>query len=378
LADVSHTTRLVTIRAGESMPRIAQVAGVAPIDSRELARHAPDLHLLALGASTQTKHGPEAEPEQLLARCSCWWRRAPPLDGHAAGTVGAIGHYAAADAEAGTWMVEAACRALREAGCAIAIAPMDGNTWRRYRFIVERGDEPPFFLEPDQPDAWADYFRGAGFTELASYTSALNADLAQEDPRLDAAASRVASRGVSIRPFDPDPVRAEADLRRVFKLSLASFRHNYLYTPIDEAEFLEQYRSVLPFVRPELVLLAERGPELVGFLFALPDLLRARRSRTGVTDTIIIKTVAVLPGAAHAGLGSLLVGLVQREAYARGFRRAIHALMHERNVSQNISRRYARTIRRYALFERSLAPLPLESRPEAPTLDPARSSAPQA
>jgi len=131
-----------------------------------------------------------------------------------------------------------------------------------------------------------------------------------------------------------------------------SFAGNYLYTPIDEAEFIEQYRSVLPVVRPELVLLAERDSKLVGFLFALPDLLQLRR--TGSTDAIIIKTVAVAPGAATAGLGSVLVGQVQQQAQALGYRRAIHALMHERNVSQNISRRYARTIRRYALFSRAL------------------------
>ena len=50
----------------------------------------------------------------------------------------------------------------------------------------------------------------------------------------------------------------------------------------------------------------------------------------------------------------VLVGMVQRKAYELGYRRAIHALMHERNVSQNISRRYARPIRRYALFARAL------------------------
>ncbi len=373
MVEGARVLRLVTMRAGDALPAMAQVTGVSAVESSDLVRHAPDLHLLALGAP--------AQPEVLRARCSCWWRQAPPLDGH---TVGAIGHYAAADAEAGTWLVEAACRALREEGCTTAIAPMDGNTWRRYRFVVERGDEPPFFLEPDQPDAWPDQFRAAGFSELAGYTSALNVDLAQDDPRLEAAASRLASGGIRIRPFDPDPARAEADLRRVFKLSLASFRRNYLYTPVDEAEFLEQYRSVLSFVRPELVLLAERLPEneLVGFLFALPDLLQARRSGTGATNTIIIKTVAVAPGAAHAGLGSLLVGLVQREAHARGFRRAIHALMHERNVSQNISRRYAQTIRRYALFARELTPASetaaLSSLQAATASIPPSSSMPQA
>jgi len=342
--DGGRVMRLVGLRVDEALPEVKASAGVAMIDARELQRQAPDLHLLALDTT--------GDPNGVLrARCSCWWTEAPPIAGERVGT---IGHYAASDADAGAWLIERACRRLQDAGCTLAIAPMDGNTWRRYRFVIERGDEATFFLEPDQPDSWPDHFVACGFGELATYTSALTTDLAQADPRLQSAAARLASRGVSIRSFESPaaPARVEADLRRIYALSRVSFASNYLYTPIDEAEFIEQYRSVLPMVRPELVLLAEREGELVGFLFALPDLLQQRR--TGSTDTIIIKTVAVAPGAASAGLGSVLVGQVQQQAQALGYRRAIHALMHERNVSQNISRRYARPIRRYALFSRAL------------------------
>lgn len=71
-------------------------------------------------------------------------------------------------------------------------------------------------------------------------------------------------------------------------------------------------------------------------------------------DTVIIKTVAVLPGRAYAGLGNVLVARVQAIAYALGYRRAIHALMHDSNNSRNLSDRYARSIRRYTLYARKL------------------------
>jgi GNAT superfamily N-acetyltransferase len=313
-------------------------SAVESIPQNDREAHAPDVHILAI-----------ADNSNLVARCSCWWNRTPTLP---AERVGVIGHFAASEAAAGIGLLGAACDKLRSAGCTVAVGPMDGNTWRRYRFVTDRGAEPPFFLEPDNPDGWPAEWHEAGFAPLASYTSALNTDLTRDDPRIAAARARLADAGVTIRPLDIN--NPEPDLRRMFALSLESFSRNFLYTPLGEAEFLEQNRALLPLVQPELVLLAEAGGELAGFLFAIPDVLQARRG--GKIDTIIIKTVAVGEGRSRAGLGSVLVADAQATAQRLGFRRAIHALMHEQNVSQNISRRYARTIRRYQLFARRLVP----------------------
>ena len=229
---------------------------------------------------------------------------------------------------------------------------MDGTTWRPYRFVVDRGTEPPFFLEPWNPPGWPEQWATAGFSPLAFYTSAVSHDLNTDDPRTSGAATRLAAAGISIRAFDP--AQPEAELRRIFRLSIRSFTGNLFYGPIAESEFLEQYRRLLPFVRPELVLLAERDGNLVGIVVALPDVLQARGG--GVVDTVIVKTVAVDPEASGMGLAGLLVALVQCRASRLGFRRAVHALMHETNRSRRISDRYARTFRRYALLSRSLAP----------------------
>jgi len=147
--------------------------------------------------------------------------------------------------------------------------------------------------------------------------------------------------------------RFQAELEAIYTLSLISFRDNFLYTPIESAEFMVQYSQIQPYLQPELVLLAEQAGKLVGFLFALPDLLQAQRGQA--IDTVIIKTVAVLPGRAYAGLGNLLVSRCQAIAAQLGYTRAIHALMHDDNQSRNLSSRYAHTIRRYTLFSKGLA-----------------------
>jgi hypothetical protein len=285
----------------------------------------------------------------IVARCSCWWTSVPALDGR---RLGVIGHYTAADGASGATVLSEACHLLASHGCDTAVGPMDGSTWRRYRFIVERGTEPPFFLEPDNPDDWPAHWMAAGFDTLATYTSALNDDLAQTDPRTDARRERLAESGITIRTFDA--AHADRDLRRMFTLSLTAFSRNFLYTPIPEAEFMSQQTSLLPYVKPELVLLAERANRLAGLMFAVPDALELQRGCGGTT--VIMKTMAVDPDVAGMGLGGTLFDLAQRAAYRLGFRRAIHALIHEANASGRISGRYARTIRRYALYSRRLAP----------------------
>ncbi len=328
---------LIELEADDNVPAVLAGALATAVTADELLRHRPDRHLMLVD-----------DMSGLQARVSCWWTDAPSIVGQ---HVGVVGHYAANDETSGVAILTEALQRLARAGCTIAVGPMDGNTWRRYRFVIERGDEPPFFLEPDNPDAWPNHFTHTGFSVLTTYTSALTTALAHENPLLDQTQERFREQGITVRSMSL--AHADEELRRIFQLSLDSFRGNYLYTPITEQEFLEQNQRVLPFVLPDLVLLAERAGELVGFLFAVPDVIQ--RQRAGAVDTLIIKTVAVSPGVANAGLGGLLVGLVQRRARDRGFKRAIHALMHERNVSRKISDRYARAIRRYALFTRDLS-----------------------
>ena len=323
------------LRAPDPVPALPCNRGVSILSAADRRLHAPDLHLIAVDQGS------------LVARVSCWWRGTPSLDGRPAGV---IGHYAAAEAEAGSRLLGRACDALAAAGCARAIGPMDGTTWRRYRFIVERGAEPVFFLEPDNPDEWPHHWTGAGFSSLATYTSAANDDLQREDPRTAGAIGRLATRGITIRTFDGS--NAGNELRRIYELSLVAFSRNFLYTPIPEQEFLTQNEALLPIVRPELILLAEDADGLLGFMFAVPDVQQARRG--AAVNTVILKTMAVHPSIAGAGLGGVLMDRVQAAARRLGYGRAIHALMHESNVSRRISDRSARTIRRYALFSRAL------------------------
>ena len=328
--------RLLSASTPAELERRQSPADPLSLEPAALRRDAPDAHWMLPG-----------ERGALRARCSLWWTHTPSLLGH---RVGLIGHYATRDAAASGLLLERACRELARRGCSVAVGPMDGNTWRRYRLLTERGGEPAFFLEPDNPDDWPDHFLALGFQPIAHYVSAVHSDLRREDPRVSHIAQRLSAQGIRLRPLDPR--HAEDDLRRIYAVSAVSFRNNFLYTPIAETDFLAQYRTLLPALRPELVLIAETADQAVGFIFAVPDLKQAERGRP--IDTVVVKTVAVLPERANAGLGSLLLAACQGAASRLGYARAIHALMHEQNASRNLSRRCAQPMRRYTLFGKAL------------------------
>jgi len=331
---VSYSVIAVTGASG--LERFSGAALYQGFDLAAFDVHAPTEHLVIVD---------EGVP---VARASIWARSLPPLEGRRAG---AVGHYGASTDEGAAAVLDRACARLRELGCETAVGPIDGTTWRRYRFVTERSAEPPFFLEPDNPDSYPEQFAAAGFAPLAGYTSALTRDLSAHDPRLDRVAARMEAAGVRVRALDTEHV--DDELARIHGVSLLAFEHAFLYTPISREEFTAQYRAIIPYVDARLVLMAEDAAgRAVGYGFGVPDLAQARRGE--VVDTVIVKTVAVVPGREFAGLGGLIVERLHGAGRDLGLTRAIHALMHESNNSRNLSGHYAETIRRYTLYSRGL------------------------
>lgn len=284
--------------------------------------------------------------QKVVGQYSLWWKNTPSLNGC---KLGYIGHYEVLDENA-TDVLTHACNQLASLGCNLAVVPIDGNTWQRYRLLTERGVHPAFFLEPNNPENWRQHFIEQHFTPLANYSSSLNTDLTQIDSRLQSVKQRCEQANIHVRALDLQ--NQEQELHRIYTVAIQSFRNNFLFTPINEAQFIAQYQSLLPYIQPELVLIAEHEQNPIGFLFAIPDWLQKQRGEP--VNTIIIKTVAILPKRIYAGLGNLLVAQCHQIAHKLGYSQAIHALMHDANPSRNLSSRYATTIRRYALFSKKL------------------------
>ncbi len=282
-------------------------------------------------------------PSFQLDGAALWWGdRTPQLPGDSL-PCGIVGNFAPRDAADAARILAESEATLRHEGCAVAIGPMNGSTWREYRLVTGGAENrPPFLMEPANPPEWPRAFATADWQPLARYVSSvapLDAACAASRAR-----SRLEAQGVRIRRLRLDDYAGE--LRRIFATCLRSFASNFLYTPITEDEFVALYAKAEPLVDPDLVLIAEQGETVAGFVFCLRD-----------GPTLIVKTLARHPDRAFAGLGAVLLEQVHAAACAKGMNEAIHALKHEANPSCQTSARHGgRVFREYTLFHKPLVP----------------------
>jgi len=322
---------IIQIHPGAGIPQMAWVDGLPGISAISPESETPDARVILAD-----------ENGTGLAHAALWWNQTPDYEGD---PVGAIGGFSAMNGGTTRNLLEAAVNHLRGAGCQRIVGPMNGNTWRHYRFVIESQGRGPFLLEPRNPAQYPDWWKAAGFSEFSRYSSSAVA-LDGKPTVPSALKQRLLRSGVVIRPLDP--ARYDEELGAIHDVCLRSFSSNFLYTPLDKEPFLDAYRRVKSHVDPDFVRVAERDGVVCAFVFAIADFEAAAR---GEKPAVIIKTLAVDPDSRCGGLGSLLVDEVQMLAHAKGYETAIHALQYDGNTVLRITARHqGEVIRRYALF----------------------------
>ncbi|MDR1069282.1 MAG: GNAT family N-acetyltransferase [Gracilibacteraceae bacterium] len=243
---------------------------------------------------------------------------------------GYIGFFDMDDPESGALLLRSRVDALRASGCRRIIAPIDGDTWRRYRLVSWSDGTAAFPLEPQNPLWYNDVYLKAGFQPLAEYSSGAFP--------LGGVALGGASRGPRIRPFDLSD--GENELARIYTLSTQGFTANFLYTDIAREDFLAMYRPLLKLIDPDLAVFAELDGQPAGFLFAFP-----------AGERLILKTITVPPARRGRGIGAAMVHHALRAGQAKGLTQAVAALISDGNRSLDIVAAYGCVpFRRYTLY----------------------------
>lgn len=276
------------------------------------------------------------------AQCSIWHNA--DLDNYFKQKTALLGHFQAQD-ESGIALLQSLEIALIQQGFENIIGPINGSTWFSYRLVSQTYNQPPFFLEPQNPPAYLNYFQQSNFIPLAYYHSSISEDFSMDQSKL----LKVKNKFKDIAIQNLDLTQWDKILIDIYQLSSISFSKNYLYTPIDKNTFIALYQGIKQYLQPDFVFLAYQNDKLIGYLFAIPDYLQKK------SNTIILKTLAILPDRAYAGLGYYLIACLLEKVQERGIKKIIYALIHNANVSSGLAAQYGgKVIREYSLLRKTL------------------------
>ena len=266
--------------------------------------------------------------------------------------IGAIGELKMDNKEVGLQLLLKCEEIFKEEGITKVVAPMNGNTWKQYRTLKYSTGEPNFLMENVSPKEFNEIFEEAGYYETGIYTSTKGEIKNYYDKEvLDEIENILSNGNITIRHLNKE--NGVEDLRKIYNVSVKSFVRNPFYTPISEKDYMDQYTNYLDKVDEELILIAEKEGQEIGFLFAIPNLIEMQTK--GRIDTLILKTIAVLPEYEDLGLGNVMTRRIAKAAINKGYKEWIFAFMYKENSSQKLAERNGTTtIREYALYGKDL------------------------
>ena len=247
----------------------------------------------------------------------------------------AIGEFSCKTPEAGTALLSNVAKQVQSDGFDAVVGPMDGDTWHKYRLITETDGSAPFLLEPGGKPHDLAAFQSAGFASISTYFSA--------SVPLDQIDATIPAETTAFQVEAWDGTEPAALFAQVHDLSCTAFANNPFYKPIGIDAFLAMYMPVVPMLKREMILFARDADKaLVGFLFGIPDYGEGPDPQSA-----ILKTYASL----RKGAGHALSSQFYHAAKTLGYQTAIHALMHDDNLSALRSdMKGAKVFRRYALM----------------------------
>lgn len=223
------------------------------------------------------------------------------------------------------------------------IGPMEGSTWNNYRFSVHN-EHPNFFMEPYHQDYYGGLFEACGFETIASYYSNIDANLTFDAAQISAYEKHFLDTGARLRKIDLSDL--ENELHKIARFSNEAFKHNFLFTPIDENDFVRKYIRLKDYFNPELIWIVEdEFGEIHAISFSIEDYTKS------AGNTVIIKSLARKKDSPFRGIGEYLGTKTVQIATEAGYDGIIHALMIKNKDSIRLSENHAGTdYKSYSLY----------------------------
>ena len=223
--------------------------------------------------------------------------------------LGMIGFFGATSHDAGNEVLRQACDWLRNKGMRDVYGPINGTITLDYRFNTSNDLQIPG--EPVNPTWYIDIFRDAGFAPYNQYVSGKVRFPYLYTCLFTRRAPVSGYAHIELIPFESlTPTTA---LQHYHELMNHIFPDNSIYCP--EISFDERIYNVpaASFV-PKYCYFAYDGDTPVGFIVSRP-----------YQNSLVLKTIGVLPQYRGKGIADILVRRVHQQAKSDGLKRAIYS-----------------------------------------------------
>jgi|GEM_PF-3038441 hypothetical protein len=254
---------------------------------------------------------------------------------------------------------------FRKRGMERIMAPLDIDTWHRYRLMTKGFEEKIFTNEPYNKSYYPGYFSRYGFSVLEKYHSKQIRDYNKLLTRMKPKYAQGVSAGFGIRKINIRDFNNELGI--IYGLSGEIFRDNFGFSGISSGEFINLYSKMKEVADPDFILIC-RGPsgDDAGFIFAYPELnfllgetnpllkaLKFLAYRAGYREGRILnlKTIGVVKAHRATRMAAMMVYKVYEAAVKKGYRVFNHCLIRDGNVSSGIDAGAGVKNKEYCLYE---------------------------
>lgn len=226
----------------------------------------------------------------------------------------------------------------RGLGISVLKGPINGSIWHQYRCIKESNGFPLFKSELPSMPYYYNFLSSNKPSFEVRYYSAYREKFEATLKVIQTGYDKLNSLGFAIKEVKSI---AAKDLQAVAALSKIIFHKNWGYTQLTEKEFLQLYSSEKLDKHLNKLYLLYKDKDIVGYCSTVNE----------NNNTIICKTIGVLPEFQGLGFGNALAFKVHLDARKAGIGKIIYALIREGNQVKNFPKEDTVIFRRYAAFE---------------------------
>jgi GNAT superfamily N-acetyltransferase len=263
---------------------------------------------------------------------------------------------------------------LRERGLITMRGPASFSSNEEWSLLVDGFDGPPRIMMTYNPRYYVPLIESCGFTKARDLVAYYRENPHTMPERLTRGAEIVARRNPDVTIRTLDMKNFARDLTIVRDIYNRAWERNWGFVPMTEAEIEHMAKELKPAVDPDIVFIAEKAGEPIGFSLALPDVNVALKKANGrlfpfgllrilwevkvkKIRTIRVLTLGIVPEYRKAGIDAMLYHTFFQTSIRKGYWDGEFSWMLDDNLAirKAMENFGARIYRTYRLYDRPIA-----------------------